>query len=181
MGAQRESSDRDNRVMPSEPEILTMWRPLAEIEPEPVWPEGISVRTFEPGDAESVHRLLDEAYRAWDSRYVPVAHEDWVRSIMGDVEFDASVCWLAEGEGELVGCALHWESGWLKDLVVRQSGRGRGLGRALVMQGFAEFARRGVARVGLKVDAANPTGAVQLYERLGFIREGKEAQWASTL
>ncbi len=36
---------------------------------------------------------------------------------------------------------------------MRESERGRGLGAALVRQGFAEFARRGVARVGLKVDA----------------------------
>ena len=37
--------------------------------------------------------------------------------------------------------------------------------------GLAEFSRRGCARVGLKVDAANPTGAVRLYERLGFLTD----------
>jgi ribosomal protein S18 acetylase RimI-like enzyme len=182
MGAQRQTSDRDNRVMPFalEPEILTMWRPLVGNEPEPMWPDGIAVRTFERADAEPVQRLLDVAYRAWDSLYVPVAQEDWIRSIMGDVEFDASVFWLAERSGELVGCALHWESGWLKDLAVRASERGRGLGAALVQQGLAEFARRGLPRVGLKVDAANPTGAVRLYERLGFVAERKEERWASS-
>ena len=50
-----------------------------------------------------------------------------------------------------------------------------------MQQGLAEFARRGVARVGLKVDAANPTGAVRLYERLGFVLERREAVWASSL
>jgi hypothetical protein len=33
---------------------------------DPVWPRGVAVRTYEPGDAEAVKRLLDGAYLAWD-------------------------------------------------------------------------------------------------------------------
>ena len=162
-------------------ETLAMARPLDGPVASPDWPDGISARTFEPADAEAVHALLDEAYRAWDSRYVPLAHNDWLRLMTGDPDFDPTVWWLAERDGELAGCALHWRTGFLKDLAVRGSERGRGLGAALVQQGLAEFARRGVAQVGLKVDAANPTGALRLYERLGFILERREAVWASSL
>src|SRR5262249_173047 len=70
---------------------------------------------------------------------------------------------------------------WLKDIVVREGERGRGLGAALIRQGFVEFARRDVRRVGLKVDARNPTGAPRLYERLGFTTEGREQIWALSL
>ncbi len=164
-----------------ESETLAMWRPLDGPLPPPAWPSGIAVRTFEPADAEAVQAMLDEAYRAWDSRYVPLAHGDWLRCMTGDIDYDPTVWWLAERDGHLVGCALHWRTGWLKDLAVRESERGRGLGAALVQQGLAEFARRGVDRVGLKVDAANPTGAVRLYERLGFVLERREATWALTL
>jgi ribosomal protein S18 acetylase RimI-like enzyme len=164
-----------------EVETLVMWRGLDRPVAAPEWPAGVRVRTFEPYDAEAVHALLDEAYGAWDSRYVPLAHDDWLRWMTGDVDFDPSVWWLAEREGGPVGCALHWRTGWLKDLAVRESERGRGLGAALVQQGLAEFVRRGVARVGLKVDAANPTGAVRLYERLGFVVERREATWALSL
>ena len=59
----------------------------------------------------------------------------------------------------------------MKDLAVRPSWRGRGLGEALLRAAFAEFRRRGVATVGLKVDADNPTGAVRLYERVGMTRD----------
>ena len=162
-------------------ETLVLRRPLRHPEPEPSWPDGIAVRTFEPGDAAAVHALLDEAYRAWDSRYVPLAHDDWLRWMTGDPDFDPTVWWLAQRDGELAGCALHWSTGFLKDLAVRAGERGRGLGAALVQQGLAEFARRGVESVGLKVDAANPTGAPRLYERLGFVLERREATWASTL
>jgi ribosomal protein S18 acetylase RimI-like enzyme len=162
-------------------ETLAMRRPLRHPEAEPTWPAGIAVRTFEPGDAAAVHTLLDEAYRAWDSRYVPLAHDDWLRWMTGDPDFDATVWWLAERDGELAGCALHWSTGWLKDVAVRAAERGRGLGGALVQHGIVELARRGIDSVGLKVDAANPTGAPRLYERLGFVVERREGTWASTL
>jgi ribosomal protein S18 acetylase RimI-like enzyme len=164
-----------------ETETLLMWRRLDEPVPPPEWPAGTRVRTFEPADAAPVHAMLDEAYRAWDSRYVPLEHDDWLRWMTGDIDFDPTVWWLADRDGETVGCALHWRTGWLKDLAVRSTERRLGLGAALVQHGLAEFARRGVERVGLKVDAANPTGAVRLYERLGFVVHGREATWASNL
>jgi ribosomal protein S18 acetylase RimI-like enzyme len=162
-------------------DVLVMWRALSAGEEPPDWPGGIATRTFEPADAPAVHALLDEAYGDWDATYVPLAHEDWVRSMTGDVEFDATTWWLAEREGTLAGCALWWSSGWLKDIVVDESERGRGLGAALIRQGFVEFARRGIRRVGLKVDVGNPTGAPRLYERLGFGTERREQIWALSL
>ena len=160
---------------------LLMWRQLEAPARDPEPPEGVEIRTFRPEDGENVHALLDEAYVAWDPLYVPVAHADWVGLMTGDPEFDPNVWWLAERDGALVGCALHWTSGWLKDVAVREAERGRGLGRALVATGLAEFARRGARRVGLKVDADNPTGAVALYERLGFVTERTEAVWSWSL
>jgi ribosomal protein S18 acetylase RimI-like enzyme len=162
-------------------DLLAMWRSLAGALPAAGWPEGISVRAFEPADAQAVRSLLDEAYRGWDRNYVPLVHEDWVTLMTGDVEFDPTVWFLAEREGALAGCALHWSSGWLKDVAVRESERGHGLGAALVSQGLAEFARRGLRKVGLKVDARNPTGAVRLYERLGFVTAQREEIWALNL
>lgn len=164
-----------------EVDVLSMWRPLGRVEAEPAWPAGIEVRTFAAADAHTVHALLDDAYRAWDRAYVPLAHDDWERSMTGDAEFDATTWWLAERGGAVVGCALWWSSGWLKDIAVREDERRRGLGGALLAQGLAEFARRGARRVGLKVDAANPTGAVGLYERNGFRAERREQIWALSL
>ena len=54
--------------------------------------------------------LLDEAYREWDSRYVPLAHDDWLRWMTGDIDFDPSV-WLAERDGE-----IGWRATWASSL-----------------------------------------------------------------
>jgi GNAT superfamily N-acetyltransferase len=139
------------------------------------------VRTYALGNAEAVHPVLDDAYRGRDPSYVPLAHGDWVRAMTGDSEFDATTWWRAERNGDLAGCAFWWSSGWLKDLAVREGERGRGLGAALVRRGLAGFARRGRRRAGLKVDAANPTGALALSERLGYELERKEQVWALSL
>jgi ribosomal protein S18 acetylase RimI-like enzyme len=64
---------------------------------------------------------------------------------------------------------------------VRESERGRGLGKALLHHAFREYARRGVERVGLKVDATNPTGAPQLYERVGFVIDRRYGIWRKDL
>jgi len=155
-----------------------MWRELDSEPPAPAWPDGFSVRTFELRDGEAVHALLDEAYRGWDAGYVAIAHAHWARAMIGDSEFDPALWFLAEHDGALAGCALHWNTGWLKDLAVREQERGRGIGRALVLTGFQACARRGVSRVGLKVDSANPTGAQRLYESLGFTVEPQDENWA---
>jgi ribosomal protein S18 acetylase RimI-like enzyme len=162
-------------------ETLTMWRPLGEPVEDPAPLDGVVIRTFELTDALAVHQLLDEAYLAWDASYVPVSHDGWASSMLGDSDFDPKTWFVAERDGELTGCALHWSTGWLKDIAVRQSERGRGLGSALVQRGLAEFSRRCCTRVGLKVDAGNPTGAIRLYERMGFATTNRQAAWVSIL
>ena len=111
-----------------ESETLAMARRLDDEPAPPTWPPGIEVRTYELDDAAEVHDLLDEAYGGWDERYVAIPYREWVDWMTGDSEFDATVWWLAERDGSLVGCALYWSSGWLKDLAVR-AGAGAGTRR----------------------------------------------------
>ena len=100
-------------------------------------------------------------------------------------EFDPTMWFLVEREGALVACALNWKEhdgrGWVKDIVVRADERGRGLGRFLLEHTFGEYAARGAERVGLKVDAANPTGAPELYRRVGFETDRRYGMWTKSL
>jgi mycothiol synthase len=168
-----------------EREILRMWRPLDGELPEPRWADGVAVRTYADDDGERLHRLLDDAYSGWDETYVPLSHADWLKFMTDHDEFDPGVWFLVERDGDLVAAALHWKEvrnrGWVKDIVVREAERGRGLGKALLHHAFLEYARRGVERVGLKVDSSNPTGAPQLYERVGFAIDRRYAIWRKDL
>jgi ribosomal protein S18 acetylase RimI-like enzyme len=163
-------------------DVLRMWRPLAGTLDEPAVPAGIVVRTYADADAAAVKSLLDDAY-GWDETDIPLPLDDWVRWMTGGDEFDPALWFLAERDGELVACALHWDvvdgRGWLKDLAVREPERGRGLAATLLRHGFAASKARGADAVGLKVHATNPTGAVRLYEREGFTVDRRYGNWAT--
>ena len=166
-------------------EILRMWRPLNGDLPDPAWPSGVTVRSYTDADAERVHALLDEQYAGWDGSYVARSHEGWLSFMTLHEDFDPALWFLVERDGELVACALHWKEsqrrGWVKDIVVRKSERGQGLGTALLHHAFHAYADRDADRVGLKVDSTNPTGALQLYERLGFVTDQRLGIWQKQL
>lgn len=161
-------------------EILRMWRRLGAEEPEPLWPEDVSLRTYEDSDARAVQTLLDASYSSWDDGYVARSHEGWLTFMTKHDDFDPALWFLVERDDELLACALHWKEehgrGWVKDIVVREDERGRGLGSSLLRQGFHAYALRGATRVGLKV-STNPTGALRLYDREGFVVDQRLALW----
>jgi ribosomal protein S18 acetylase RimI-like enzyme len=166
-------------------DVLRMWRMLDGELPEPRWPEGVRVRTYEAADGEAVQALLDAQYGSWDESYVRMPHEDWLVFMTQHAEFDPALWFLVERDDDLVACALHWREherrGWVKDIVVAERERGRGLGKALLYEAFRAYEARGADRVGLKVDSTNPTGALQLYEKVGFVVDQRQAIWKKEL
>jgi mycothiol synthase len=148
-------------------EVWLMGIDLPAAVPSPEWPDGVEVRTFREEEAEAVKDLLDLAY-AEEFHHHPLSFEHWRRFMLEDPMFDPRAWFLAVVGDEIVGAALNWKEGYVKDLVVHPKWRGRGLGKALMLQTFGEFSRRGVPRVTLKTDSNNPTGAWRLYERVGM-------------
>jgi ribosomal protein S18 acetylase RimI-like enzyme len=124
------------------------------------------LRTWRASDAPAVHALLVDAYAAGGGRVAGYAK--WQRTFTTDVEHDPASCFLAFAGERLAGAALCWSSAFLKDLCVAAAYRRRGLGAALVSRVLQHFAARGAQLVTLKVEADNPSGAIRLYERMGF-------------
>ena len=75
-----------------------------------------------------------------------------------------------------------WKNqGWVEDLGVLRQHRGRGVGRALLLEGIYGLERAGCGSVLLDVDAENPTGALYLYRSVGFRLYDKTAAWRKIL
>jgi ribosomal protein S18 acetylase RimI-like enzyme len=58
--------------------------------------------------------------------------------------------------------------GWLDHVSVRRPWRRRGLASALIAESLRAIADAGMTDAALGVDAENPTGALRVYESLGF-------------
>jgi mycothiol synthase len=168
-----------------ERDIVRMWRSLDGQLTPPSWPDGIAVRTYVDADGERLHALLDAIYLDWDPDYTAIDHDDWLTFMAAHEDFDPTLWFICERDSELVACALHWRAtdgdGWVKDIAVRETERGRGLGRALLHHAIRVYRDRGASRVGLKVDTSNPTGAIQLYESVGFVVDRTYRIWARRL
>ena len=146
---------------------------LAEPAPEPVWPDGVDARAFEPGDEQLVYDLHQEAFKdSWEP--IEETYDQWAHQFLVPEVLAPTLWTLAVSGDELAGFAIchphavRGDLGWVRVLGVRRTFRGRGLGRALLLRAFAQFRHHGMTRAGLGVDATSPTGANRLYESAGM-------------
>ena len=154
--------------------VRYFWRMEIELaaEPsEPEAPEGLTIRSFRRGeDDEALHAAHQEAFAAhWE--FTPQPPERWLKWRVERSDYHPELWRLALDGDEIAGAALCFgdrHHGWVLDLFVDPSWRGRGLGLALLESGFRALWQRGHTRIGLEVDAENETGATRLYERAGM-------------
>ena len=144
---------------------------MQNIPPQPVWPPGTTIRNVIPGeDDRPLYDALEEAFTDhWGDS--PWDFETWrIRRFTND-DFDPTLWFLAMDGDNIAGATIsryRGENGWVSQLAVRRPWRRLGMGLALLRQSFGEFYRRGTSKVGLTVDAQNPTGATRLYEHAGM-------------
>ena len=159
--------------------LWQMRMPLGDrVLPDPVFPAGVSVRAFRPGEDEdewlSVNRRAFAHHPeqgSWTSKDLEVREaEPW---------FDPAGFFLAERDGQVTG--FHWTKvhpaddeggppiGEVYVVGVDPGQQGGGLGRALTLAGVAHLKRLGLAQVMLYVDESN-TPAIRMYTSLGFSR-----------
>jgi GNAT superfamily N-acetyltransferase len=150
---------------------------MDELPPEPIWPEGISVRTFRREEVDDVHRAFEDAQRD-EYGFSSVTPDEFRTFFIEEEEnFDPTLWFLAidDASGEIAGytlCRLERpgepETGHIRYVAVRRRYRRQGVGTALLLHTFREFYRRGKRKVGLAVDSTSLTGADRLYERAGM-------------
>lgn len=67
------------------------------------------------------------------------------------------------------------------DARVRRPWRGRGMAKVLLTASMRAFQNCGLERAGLMVDTENPSGALRLYEGLGYRAAQRSQTWARDL
>ena len=154
-----------------------MRRPLTGILPERALPPGLVMR---PPTEDEYRRVFDadqEAFRDHWGHRAPL-DEDFQRRFYGP-DMDPGIFCVAWDGDEVAGVvtnavfageneALGIRRGWLEHVSVRRPWRGRGVAKALCAASFRILRDLGMDEAWLGVDGSNPTGAVRLYEGLGF-------------
>ncbi|GAA3174389.1 mycothiol synthase [Streptomyces virens] len=157
-------------------ELRQMRRPLSGLDlPDPVLPEGVTVRTFVPGRDDAAWLAVNAAAFAHHPEQGSLTQRD-LDDRKAEPWFDPEGFFLAERageEGRIVG--FHWTKvhaqeglGEVYVLGVSPDAQGGGLGKSLTTIGLRHLAAKGLPTAMLYVDADNKA-AVSVYERLGFV------------
>ena len=156
----------------AERSFLRMTRALDGPVEAPTWPTGVTARAYVPGaDGAALYGTITGAFATHWRGSTPEPQDEWIARTTAHPAFDPALVTLAEQDGATVGAVLAFDFdglGWVRNLGVMPSHRGRGLGTALLVHTFGLLQHRGILRVDLGVDAANADGAIGLYEAAGM-------------
>ena len=163
---------------------IQMTRPVGRPLPDAPLPNGLEVRPVEPSHVRAVWDAMWEARRDhWG--YVEPGEQDYTRWASG--RLFVPELWKVAWEGEQVaGMVLNRidreqnkqyrrRRGYTQDIFVRRPWRRRGLARSLLVQSIQMFREMGMEETALGVDTENPSGALRLYESVGY-----QAAWRHT-
>jgi ribosomal protein S18 acetylase RimI-like enzyme len=156
-----------------------MVRPLAEpIEPRPL-PPGVEIRPAAPEQYRLVWEADVEAFRQSPS-FVEPTESDYRAWTSGE-EFDPHLWQIAwdTATGRIAGMVLNFVNepenaafqrrrGYTESISTQVPWRRRGLARALLTRSLCLLRDLGLDEAALTVNSANPTGALALYESVGF-------------
>jgi ribosomal protein S18 acetylase RimI-like enzyme len=157
--------------------FFVMVRPNLENLPEAKLPEGLEVRPVDRSQYQIICDASAEAFRDhWGfSEEAEPTVEEWV----DDPNFDPTLWRVAWDGDHVAGMVLsyinHQENnrfnrkrGYPENICVRRPWRRRGLARALLVQSLHAIKDRDMEEAALGVDTQNLSGALGLYEGVGF-------------
>ena len=169
-----------------------MLRPSLDDIPERPLPAGIEVR---PVDASQLRRIWQAEVEAFAGHWGAGADDRsevrW-QEFLTDPLQDLALWQVAWDGDEIAGMVRPFISpeeiarfgvqrGWCENISTRAPWRGRGVASALIVRALRALRDRGMTQAALGVDAQNETGALRLYERMGFRQAACETEWRRPL
>jgi mycothiol synthase len=167
-----------------------MIRPLPEIPPTPAVP-GVELVPFSWDRDDEVRRAHNAAFTEHhgSSERDP---ESWQTLFTGQRAFRPDLSVLAVADGAVVGYVLAYvfeadaaatgkRQSNFGQIGVLPGARGRGIATAVIVEALRVAAAAGCVEAGLDVDTDNVTGALRLYEKLGFTTARTTVTWTREL
>jgi ribosomal protein S18 acetylase RimI-like enzyme len=155
-----------------------MVRPTLDPLDDAPLPEGLEIRPVRDEHLRAIWEAADEAFSdAWG--YRQGTERDFQLFLTDPLEAQRSL-WRIAWDGDQVAGQVrgfinadenerfHQTRGWVENVSVRRPWRRRGLARALINATFEALRERGMTEAALGVDTENVTGALRLYESVGF-------------
>lgn len=154
-----------------------MLRPDLENIPQVPLPDGIEVRPVEQIQFRAIWSSMIEAFSEhWgETEHTDEEYELWLKRPSTRLDL-----WQIAWDGDrVVGLVLNTvdedenkaynrKRGFTEDIATLKEYRGRGIAQALITRGLKQFRELGYTEAGLEVDTENGTGALKLYEKLGY-------------
>lgn len=165
----------------------TLVRPDLDDIPRRVLPKGVETRPVEESHLWAIWEAEAEAFR--DHRgYTEPTETDW-EAWLDSPNWDPSLWQVAWSGDEVVGQVRtfidHEENerwrrrrGWTEYISTVREWRRRGIAGALICRSLAQLRGLGMREAALGVDVDNLSGALRLYESLGYRRTRLEAEYA---
>jgi len=144
----------------------------------------LEIRNIDVTDPDEValwHKLHQNAFSKHHG-FAPRDLEKWRDLILGDIFIDPTGVFVALNKGVPAGfcqCTDEYadeNKGHISSLGVALEFQGLGIGEALLQTGIAHSATKGYDTVELNVDTGNESGALKLYEKVGFKPESSWIQ-----
>ena len=157
--------------------FVDMTRPLDEPIRPVSTPEEVEILPWAPEWSPATWETHCEAFADhWGS--LPPAWDDWQHRFSSPA-FRPDLSLVAVAGSEVASYLLSavfphgWahrgrKEGWIETLGTQRAWRRKGLASALITEAMLRYRSAGLDHAALGVDAANPTGAFGVYERLGF-------------
>lgn len=151
-----------------------------------------SVRKIEDIEIRAINIANPEDIALWHSAhqdsfsshfgFAPRALDKWCELVLEDSANDPNGVFMAFRDGEPAGfCQCNDEyaeenRGFINLLGVTHKYQGQGIGEALLQTGITYCVAKGFDSVELNVDTGNESGALKLYEKVGFKAESSWIQ-----
>ncbi len=155
-----------------------MQRDLSEPIPAVQLPGDLALCAYTPELSAAVHEAFNEAFRDHWS-FEPASDEEWQQFFIERSSFRPDLTYVVMDGNEVAGFSINGISpeenarqgrsdGWIEELAVRRSWRKRGVATALLCASMHAFKAEGLQHAMLGVDTENLSGALRVYERVGF-------------